>query len=73
MGGCLLTRSNLKHTPNGGFLKKEFKKTYLAKENKTIKLLANKIGNEFDGKSLGIKHVNEELGDLTLNLASLEF
>jgi len=41
-------------------------------ENKTIKLLANKIGNEFDGKSLGIKHVNEELGDLTLNLASLE-
>lgn len=41
-------------------------------ENKTIKLLANKIGNEFDGKSLGIKHVNEELGDLTLNLAKLE-
>jgi len=41
-------------------------------ENKTIKLLANKIGNEFDGESLGIKHVNEELGDLTLNLASLE-
>ena len=41
-------------------------------ENKTINLLANKIGNEFDGESLGIKHVNEELGDLTLNLASLE-
>lgn len=41
-------------------------------ENKTINLLANKIGNEFDGKSLGIKHANEELGDLTLNLARLE-
>lgn len=41
-------------------------------ENKTINLLANKIGNEFDGESLGIKHVNEELGNLTLNLASLE-
>lgn len=41
-------------------------------ENNTINLLANKIGNEFDGASLGIKHINKELGNLTLNLASLE-
>lgn len=41
-------------------------------ENNTIHLLANKIGRETDGNSLGIKHINKELGDLTLNLARLE-
>lgn len=41
-------------------------------ENNTIHLLANKIGKETDGNSLGIKHINKELGDLTLNLARLE-
>lgn len=41
-------------------------------ENQTINLLADKIGNEYTGESLGIKHINEELGDLTLNLASLK-
>lgn len=41
-------------------------------EEKTIKTLANKIRTETNGESLGIKYSNEELGDLTLNLASLE-
>lgn len=41
-------------------------------EEKTIKTLANKIRTETTGESLGIKHSNEELGDLTLNLANLE-
>lgn len=41
-------------------------------EDKTIKILASKIRNETDGESLGIKCVNEELGDLTLNLAQLK-
>lgn len=41
-------------------------------EEKTIKTLANKIRTETTGESLGIKHSNEELGDLTLNLARLE-
>lgn len=41
-------------------------------ENDTISILATKIKDEFDGKSLGIKHEDEELGDLTLNLARLE-
>lgn len=41
-------------------------------EEKTIKLLATKIRNETNGESLGIKHPNKELGDLTLNLARLE-
>lgn len=41
-------------------------------EDKTIKILASKIRNETDGESLGIKYVNEELGDLTLNLAQLK-
>ncbi len=40
-------------------------------ENKTIKLLATKIGEETNGNSLGIKHENDELGDLTLNLANI--
>lgn len=41
-------------------------------ENATIETLATKIGNETNGESLGIKHENAELGDLTLNLATLE-
>ncbi len=41
-------------------------------EEKTIKTLANKIQTETNGESLGIKHINKELGDLTLNLARLE-
>lgn len=41
-------------------------------KNETINKLANKIGEEFDGASLGIKHKNNELGNLTLNLAQLE-
>ncbi len=41
-------------------------------EEKTIKMLATRIRNETNGESLGIKHQNEELGDLTLNLARLE-
>lgn len=41
-------------------------------EEKTIQILAEKINNETDGKSLGIKYIDNELGDLTLNLASLE-
>lgn len=41
-------------------------------EEKSIKLLTEKIGKEVDGKSLGIKVINNELGDLTLNLASIE-
>ena len=40
--------------------------------NKTIELLATKIGMETDGELLNISHKNEELGDLTLNLARLE-
>lgn len=43
-----------------------------AVENKTIELLATKIGKETNGENLGIKHENKELGDLTLNLARLE-
>jgi len=30
MGGCLLTRSNLKHTPNGGFETTDFKTVALS-------------------------------------------
>ncbi len=30
MGGCLLTRSNLKHTPNGGFETTDFKTAALS-------------------------------------------
>lgn len=45
---------------------------YFDIKEKTINILADKIRNETDGKSLGIKYVDEELGDLTLNLASLE-
>lgn len=41
-------------------------------KNNTIKLLAEKVGTQTDGKNLGIKHVNNELGDLTLNLAQFE-
>ena len=41
-------------------------------EEKTIKTLAAKIQTETNGESLGIRHINEELGDLTLNLAKLE-
>lgn len=41
-------------------------------ENTTIETLATKIGKETNGESLGIKHENKELGDLTLNLAKLE-
>lgn len=40
-------------------------------ENRMIKILAQKIGEETNGESLGIKHDNEELGNLTLNLAEL--
>lgn len=43
-----------------------------AVENKTIELLATKIGKETNGENLGIKHENKELGDLTLNLARLD-
>lgn len=41
-------------------------------EDRLLRLLANNIRNETNGESLGIKHDNEELGDLTLNLARLE-
>lgn len=41
-------------------------------ENTTMETLATKIGKETNGESLGIKHENKELGDLTLNLAKLE-
>lgn len=41
-------------------------------ENSTIEKLATKIGKETNGESLGIKHKNAELGDLTLNLARLD-
>lgn len=41
-------------------------------ENQTIQKIANKIGKQTDGESLEIKHKNEELGDLTLNLARIE-
>lgn len=41
-------------------------------EDKTIKTLATKIRDEINGESLGIKHENKELGDLTVNLAKLE-
>lgn len=41
-------------------------------EERTIKTLASKIQNEYNGSSLGIKYEDKELGDLTLNLASIE-
>jgi len=41
-------------------------------QNNTIEKLTTKIGKETNGESLGIKHKNEELGDLTLNLARLD-
>lgn len=41
-------------------------------KEKTISMLAEKINNETDGKSLGIKYTDNELGNLTLNLASIE-
>lgn len=45
---------------------------YYEVEEKNIKTLATKIGRETNGESLGIKHINNELGDLTVNLARLE-
>ena len=41
-------------------------------EEKTIQILAENINDETDGESLGIKYIDNELGNLTLNLASLE-
>lgn len=41
-------------------------------ENQIIKELTEKIAKETNGESLGIKHANKELGDLTLNLANIK-
>ncbi len=38
-----------------------------------LELLAEKFARDSRGKSLGIHHINEELGDLTLNLGVLNY